>query len=42
MAIKILHILETITSNYSISMQMLNTNNTPLKTLEKYAFKQTK
>lgn len=41
-AIKILHILETITNNYSISMQMLNTNNNPLKVLERYSFTQTK
>jgi len=42
MGIKILHILETITNNYSISMQMLNINNNPLKVLEKYLFTQTK
>lgn len=42
MAIKILHILETITNNFSISMQMLNTNNNPLKILEKYSSSQSK
>ena len=42
MAIKILHILETITNNFSISMQMLNMNNNPLKILEKYSSSQLK
>ena len=28
--------MENLTKNYSISMQMLKSNNTPLKTLEKY------
>jgi hypothetical protein len=35
-SIKILHILENLTRNYSISMQMLKVNNSPLKSLEKY------
>ncbi len=36
-SIKILHIMENLTRNYSISMQMLKTNISPLESLKKYS-----